>query len=221
MVQIEDMWVTPGPQPNGLQATSDGLWVIDQTDNHLYKLSYTDGSVIEKLPTETVHSSGVTEGGGHLWVASTYSCELFKLDFHGGTAAKYDTPGKGVVSFAKDPSTAPVTSAHGMEWIDDDNMWVAVPPAQKVFLMDPKTMTVKREIPSPDARPHGLFMHAGSIWLADTGLGEIHRLDSETGVVLDKIDVHAPEVHGMTFHEGEIWFCCAETRRICTVALPF
>ena len=220
MAQIEDRWITPGPQPNGLQAVADGLWVIDQTDNFLYKLSYDDGSVIEKLPTETEHSSGVTEGGGHLWVASTYSCELFKLDFKGGTVAKYDTPGKGVVAFAKDQATAPTTGAHGMEWIDDENMWVAVPPAQKVFLMDPRTMTVKREIPSPDARPHGVFMDDGNMWLADTGEGKLHKLDASNGEVLDEIDIPAPEVHGMTLHEGDIWFCCAVTRRVCTVPLP-
>ena len=220
MAEIRNRWLTPGPQPNGLQAAHDGLWVIDQTDNHLYKLAYEDGSVIADLPTETEHSSGVTEGGGFLWVASTYSTELFKIDKDGTTVAKFDTPGKGVVAFAPNPATARVTGAHGMEWIDDDNMWVAVPPAQKVFLMDPRTMRVKRELPSPDARPHGVFMHEGAMWLADTGLGKIHKLDPDTGEVLDEIDVPEPEVHGMTLHEGEIWFCCAVTRRVCTVPLP-
>ena len=33
MTEIRDMWVTPGPKPNGLQAAADGLWVIDQTDH--------------------------------------------------------------------------------------------------------------------------------------------------------------------------------------------
>jgi streptogramin lyase len=220
MAEIHDMWVHPGPQPNGLQAAADGLWVIDQGDDHLYKLNYSDGSIIKKLPTETQKSSGVTIGGGYIWVASTYSCELFALNMDGTTSSKYDTPGKGVVAFARDPANAPVTGAHGMEWVDNDNMWVAVPPAKKVFLMDPKTMTVKREIPSPDVRPHGLFMHEGFMWLADTGLGKIHKLNPENGEVLDEIDVPAPEVHGMTLHNGDIWFCCAETRRVCCVPLP-
>ena len=35
-------WTHPGPQPNGLQADKDGLWVIDQGNNHLYKLDYND-----------------------------------------------------------------------------------------------------------------------------------------------------------------------------------
>lgn len=220
MTQINDMWVTPGPQPNGLQATAEGLWVIDQTDNHLYLLSYDDGSIIADLPTETLHSSGVTVGGGHIWVASTYSCELFKINIKdGSTVAKYDTPGKGVVAFGN-PENRRVTGAHGMEWVDDRNMWVALPPAQKVFLMDPRTMKVKRSIPSPGVRPHGLFIHEGAMWLADTQMRVIHKLDPKDGKVLDEIDVPDPEVHGMTLHEGNIWFCCAVTRRVCTIPLP-
>ena len=117
MAEIQDRWVHPGPQPNGMQAVEDGVWIIDQTDNYLYKLAYEDGSIMEKLPTETEHSSGVTVGGGHVWVASTYSTELFKVNASdGGTVAKYDTPGKGVVAFAADPAAARVTGAHGMEW---------------------------------------------------------------------------------------------------------
>jgi streptogramin lyase len=220
MVKIQDMWMHPGPQPNGCQAVPDGLWIIDQRDNHLYKLDYRDGSIIEKLPTETDRSSGVTLGGGYIWVASTYNCLLYRLNMDGTTSEKYDTPGKGIVAFARDPASARVTGAHGMEWIDDDNMWVAVPPAQRVYLMEPGTMKVKHSIPSPDVRPHGLFMHQGYMWLADTGIGKIHKLNPDSGEVLDEIDVPEPEVHGMTLHDGNIWFCCAETRRVCTIPLP-
>ena len=63
MASISDAWMHPGPQPNGMQAVDDGVWIIDQDDDHLYKLSYEDGSVIEKLPTKTNASSGVTVGG--------------------------------------------------------------------------------------------------------------------------------------------------------------
>ena len=42
-MKAEERWIHPGPQPNGLQADSDGLWVIDQGNEHLYNLSYEDG----------------------------------------------------------------------------------------------------------------------------------------------------------------------------------
>lgn len=213
------MWLTPGPKPNGLQAATDGLWVIDQDDSHLYKLSYDDGSVMEKLPTETDRPSGVTEGGGFLWASSTYSAELFRLRYDGSTSAVFDTPGKGVNQWPG-RKVDRVTGAHGMEWVDGANMWIAVPPASQVFLVDPATMRPKRSIPTPGHRPHGLFLHDGHLWLADTNMRKLHELDHESGQVLREIDVPDPEVHGVTLHEGKIWFCCAETRRVCTIPLP-
>jgi hypothetical protein len=41
----------------------------------------------------------------------------------------------------------------------------------------------------------------------------------EDGKVLDEIDIPAPEVHGMTVHDDRIWFCCAVTRRICSISI--
>ena len=132
MTEITDRWVTPGPQPNGIQAAEDGLWVIDQSDNHLYKLAYHDGSVLARLPTETDRSSGVTEGGGYVWVASTYTARIYKLNGDGTTVEHYDTPGAGVVE-SGDPARTHVTGAHGLEWLDKSNMWIAVPPASKAL----------------------------------------------------------------------------------------
>ena len=97
---------------------------------------------------------------------------------------------------------------------------MAVPPAQRVFLVDPPTMEVRRSIPTPGARPHGIFVVKGDLWCADTGTRKIHKLDPETGAVRAEIDVPDPEVHGMTLHDGYIWFCCSETRRVCTIPLP-
>ncbi len=211
MSEIRDRWITPGPQPNGLQASADGLWVIDQTDNALYKLDYDDGAVIAKLPTETQRSSGVTEGGGFLWVASTYTLELVKTDYEGRTVGRYETPVSG---------NDRRSGAHGLEWVDERNMWVAVPAARRLFLIDPRTMETKRSIPTPGPRPHGIFFRDGAVWCADTTMKLVHKLDADTGEVLDRIAVPDPEAHGLTLHDGEIWLCCAATRRVCTIRLP-
>lgn len=215
MNEIRDRWITPGPQPNGLQSSDDGLWVIDQVDNALYKLDYDDGSVIARLPTETEHSSGVTEGGGFLWIASTYTLDLVKIDYEGRTMARYDTPGTGVIEGNDRRS-----GAHGLQWLDDQTMWIAVPPARRLFLVDTRTMETRHSIPTPDARPHGIFVHEGALWCADTTMKLIHKLNPDTGDVLDQIEVPDPEAHGLTLHDGEIWLCCATTRRVCTISLP-
>ena len=135
MVAIRDEFMHPGPQPNGLQATEDGLWVIDQSDNHLYKLNYETGEILEKFATETLYSSGVTLGAGNIWIASTYGTEIFKCNLDGTTVAKYDTPGKGIAVFA-DPENQIVTGAHGIEWID-------------------RTQHVSRSASSPTCLPYG------------------------------------------------------------------
>ena len=33
MPTIEKVFDSPGPQPNGMQATEDGLWILDQQTN--------------------------------------------------------------------------------------------------------------------------------------------------------------------------------------------
>ena len=96
MAKIEDMWLTPGTRPNGLQAAEDGLWVISADDgSHLYKLDYETGEAMLDVPTETYRPSGLTVGGGHVWVASTHSSRLYKLKEDGSTVEFYEPPGTG------------------------------------------------------------------------------------------------------------------------------
>ena len=216
MADIEDMWLTPVAVPNGLSAASDGLWVIDSENNHLYKLAYDDGSVLLDVPTETIRSSGLTLDGSYVWVASTHSSRLYKLNQDGSTVEYYDSPGRGI----RDPRAAgpDYPRPHGMEWVDG-KLWVSVKPALRNYLVDPESMEVLHSIPTPGARPHGIFWHEGALWCADTGMGKIHKLDPHNGEVMDEIDVPEPTLHGMTLHEGNIWFCSTPSRRVCRIVL--
>ena len=224
MTKIRDRFTHPGPQPNGLQASENGLWVIDQTDNHIYQLRWEDGSVIKRLPAEVAHSSGITLGPENIWISSTYGVDtagdagnpkIVKCDMNGNTLARYETPG---ASF--NPIADQITGAHGLEWVDEENMWIAVPPSETIYLVDPRSMEVKHSIPSPGDRPHGIFQHGGYLWLGDTTLCIIHKIEPKTGQILDEINLPEPEIHGVTVHNDKIWFCCAETGRYCTVDLP-
>src|SRR5580700_2309269 len=52
--KVETVFKSPGPKPNGLQATQDGLWIIDQgAGNRAYLVSYQDGKVLRGFDTET------------------------------------------------------------------------------------------------------------------------------------------------------------------------
>src|SRR5579864_170544 len=89
----------PGSKPNGLQATKDGLWMIDQGEgNKAYLVSYEDGKVLRSFETETDRSSGITFDDGTLWLGSTYSREIVRCDaMTGKTLERHFTPGAGVI----------------------------------------------------------------------------------------------------------------------------
>ncbi|MEZ4672880.1 MAG: hypothetical protein R2932_01385 [Caldilineaceae bacterium] len=143
--------MAPGPQPNGLQATADGLWCIDQVDNKVYCQDYGTGEVTVAVDTDTVHSSGITFGGGYLWIASTYECKIAKLDPKSGkTVAKYDSPGSGIVAWRHGAADAQTTGAHGLEW-KDGKLYVASPPSQFVHVMDPDSWTETHRFRTPDS----------------------------------------------------------------------
>ena len=95
MPTIEKVFDSPGPQPNGMQATEDGLWILDQQTNEVHLVSY-DGIVKKTLATDSDKGSGVTDTGDTLWLASTYSCEILSTDPESGkTLASFETPGAG------------------------------------------------------------------------------------------------------------------------------
>ena len=61
--KVEKVFDSPGPKPNGLQATQDGLWILDQGNNHISLVSYENGKVLRDLETESDRGSGITFDG--------------------------------------------------------------------------------------------------------------------------------------------------------------
>lgn len=213
IAKVEKRFQSPGPQPNGLQATPEGLWCIDQVDNKVYRQDFTTGKVLFEAQTDTVHSSGITLGGGALWIASTYERKIAKLDpATGKTIAKYDSPGSGIVAWREGAPDAGPTGAHGLEW-RDGKLYVASPPSQMIHVMEPETWQEVHHFRSPGLRVHGLAWADNSrLWVADTSNGTVSLLGTEDGRVYEVIRVEAPaEVHGLTIHEGVLWYCDAHS----------
>jgi hypothetical protein len=85
--KVEIVFDSPGlnPKPNGLQATDQGLWIIDQgPGSKAYLVDYEHGKTIREFETETTASSGITFDGEALWIGSTYSREIVKTDSAAG-----------------------------------------------------------------------------------------------------------------------------------------
>ena len=215
IARVEKRFKSPGPQPNGLQAAVDGLWIIDQVDLKIYKVDWETGEVLFEAQTDTDHSSGITLGGGHVWVASTFELQIAKLDMATGkTLAKYDSPGVRIASWREGIEGATATGAHGLEW-RDGKIYIASPPSQHVHVVDVQTWTEERAFRTPGLRNHGLAWEGDKLWVADTSAGTVNLLDTADGRVYEVIRVQAPdEVHGLTMHDGVLWYCDAHNRDV-------
>jgi streptogramin lyase len=206
------LWKTPGNQPNGLQATPEGLWVIDQIDpNHIYLLSY-EGELLRDLgECRARHSSGITlDPKGSIWVASTFTYEMILFDRE---------TGKELAAFPTPPYDRS-GGAHGTEW-RFNQLWFNVPKAGRIFAVNPNNGQVMRDIPAYGDRSHGMAWDPdGSLWSVDTNKRVIFKLDPSTGAILDAIGVSGPEPHGMTIWQGQFWLCDAGTREVFTIDVP-
>ena len=162
--KVERAFRTPGAAPNGLQATSEGLWILDQATNRVALVDYTDGHVLRQFDTETDRGSGITFDGQAIWIASTYNRLLVRVDAQTGrTLKKMPSPGSGLVKWGPRSAHAEPTGAHGLEWRTGE-LWVAVPPAVSIFALNPENGSDAELVSGSGRSParHRL----GSRWIA-------------------------------------------------------
>ncbi|MBI3209462.1 MAG: hypothetical protein HYZ37_11260 [Candidatus Solibacter usitatus] len=229
-VKVIQTYKSPGPKPNGLQATRDGLWILDQGDNRAYLVDYDSGKVLRALETESKAGSGITFDGEAIWIASTYSREIIRADARTGkTIAKYASPGSGVVAWTagrasplapkpaapradappkKAPGAKQATGAHGLEW-KDGKLWISNPPSQKIYRVDPKSWKPELEFATAGDRPHGLGWEGDWLWCVDSNLNGFYKYDTKVGKIHECIQLSDadPLPHGMSIWQGWMWYC--------------
>lgn len=102
------------------------------------------------------------------------------------------------------------TGAHGIV-AKDGLLYVAVPPARHIFVIDKKTWVIQDWWPVPGNRTHGLTWDENreTLWNADSNLNAFHRLDGKTGRIIEKIQLadDSPVIHGAALHDGYM-ICC-------------
>jgi sugar lactone lactonase YvrE len=205
------MMISPGPKPNGLQASKEGLWVIDQGDSKVHLLDWSNGKILKEIQTDTDRSSGITiDNEGNIWIASTYNCKIYKINQESGkTIEIYDSPGAGINATRESIESSEKTGDHGLEW-KNGNLYIASPPSQYIHEMDPKNWVELNRTKVPGFRVHGIAWaeEEGTIWAADTAMGIVSRIRLSDSRIYDVFRVpDAVEVHGMTIKDNVLWYC--------------
>ena len=210
--KVETVFKSPGPKPNGLQATPEGLWIIDQGDNRAYLVSYNDGKVLRGLDTEADKASGITFNGDAIWIASTYSREIIQSQaMTGKTMAKYFTPGAGVIyRMVGDPPnrTSPLAStpAGAQRPEPVQNQSPASGQGQTVGGFQQGQILGSRAL---GTGAHGLEWRDGKLWVAVPPSRTIYRINPEDWVVELKFPTVGNRPHGIGW-EGK-WLWCTDS----------
>jgi streptogramin lyase len=97
---------------------------------------------------------------------------------------------------------------------------MAVPAANKVFLMEPETGEIVRSIPGPGSTPrtHGMAVENNFLWVINSDDRAIFKLDTKNGTVVSKIQLgkEDPVPHGLDIdRNGILWYCDAGTGWVC------
>ena len=208
-VKLHTTLAPPATMPNGLQATDDGLWMIDQATEEI-RLLDAGLNLVRTIPSPTENASGITVGGGYFWTGSnapataryprpgdTRAPAILKCDLETGRVVqRFPTPDGGGI--------------HGLEWVDG-LLWITAFRPKAMTLVDPDDFRVLRTVEVPHDRPHGLAWDSDGMWMAHTGLKLIVKYHAETGEELDRIQYpeDAPAPHGLTKWNGELWSCDA------------
>ncbi len=210
MATVQVMWVAPGAKANGLSADVDGLWVCDQVDNRVFKISYSNGQVLTWFYSPARNMSGIGFGGGAVWAAANVTpSTIYKHNPFTGHCLQ--------------PLVLPIGETHGgvhgIEW-HEGFLWATRPGNFSIQKVDTETGQLLHEIPFPARRSHGLYFEGDTLVCVETNNHVVYRLDVRDGKVLDQYTIDGFEPHGMTKGpDGRIWLCDAGTNRIGVVQL--
>jgi len=198
--KVETVFDSPGPQPNGLQATKDGLWIMDQGEgNKAYLVDYDKGKVLRGFQTETEKSSGITFDGEALWVGSTYSREIVRVSATTGKALeRHFTPGAGVIY--KMLGDAPGRSSPLLKSRPKPKP-AASAPAQVGGFQAGEVLGSK----ALGTGAHGQEWRDGKLWFAVPPSREIYKLDPKTWTVETKFPTAGNRPHGIGWEGKYLW----------------
>ena len=205
--KVEIVFKSPnGSQPNGLQATAEGLWIMDQAaGNKAYLVAYEDGRVLRSFETETDRSSGLTFENGTLWIGSTYSREIVHCDATTGkTISRNFTPGAGVIyKMVGDPParSSPLAKPRQRPPQKAPDSAQAADPS-KVGGFQAGQLLGSRAL---GTGAHGQEWRDGKLWMAVPPARMVYRVDPKEWIVEKSFPTAGNRPHGIGWEGKYLW----------------
>ena len=77
---VEVVYKSPHRQPNALQATDEGLWVLDQrSEGYVSLVNWSDGSLIREFEVSSLDgASGLTVDGNDMWINDNHNSLILR-----------------------------------------------------------------------------------------------------------------------------------------------
>jgi len=224
------LFKAPPGFPNGLAATSEGLWVAEQKLSGMQATAYGlpeprsltedavlmdwNGKIVKKVTTTSRNTSGMAVGGGYVWmVANAPPQGVFQVDMNSKLICHRQIP------------LGPADNGggcHGAHW-QDGKLWIAALRLRGNIRVDPVTWTPEFIIPfyqAPDRnRYHDITFEGDTMWQV---VGNdcrsykdyrpaLVRYEAATGRVLEVVDFvdNSCDPHGLAMWDGKLIGCDA------------
>lgn len=227
---IQRVFRSPYSVPNGIHATADGLWVVDQITDRVASIGWGEPNdygvtqYFRDISTESSNTSGLTYGDGSLWLAANGPATLWR-------PARPTDAEKGTGDILRvDPKTGatlgrwPVPDGggvHGIEYdpIEPGRLWITTLHSQTLTKVRTADWEVELILPLPYPRAHGVIRVDDGIWVVFTSNRVIVKLDLEDGHELNRINVPSdqPEPHCLTRWDDSFYYCDATTGWIASI----
>lgn len=207
---VEILFRSPDGNPNGLEATEEGLWVGEQITDRAYLLDWKTGRPLAKHETQSSNTSGIAAGNGFVFMAANGPAILRPRRPHdivsGGRIVKLDAKTGEHLSNFRTPNGKGV---HGLLWAKD-SLWITQFGPNKIVRAD-ADLNLFHDFDVPLNRAHGLGWDGEQIWCMFSNDYRALRFDIRTGRVLEavQLDRTDPDPHGMTWWKGELYYCDA------------